>query len=104
MRNQVKPRRKTLKKVLKRQSNLRRETVKSHRSFEIVYTCRQETACACMFATFSVSSERQIRRLAYTFFIRQEKIRMGSPTAADQNLDSILREDRVFPPPPEFAA
>ena len=29
---------------------------------------------------------------------------MGSPTAADQNLDSILREDRVFPPPPEFAA
>ncbi|HSY70291.1 MAG TPA: acetate--CoA ligase [Edaphobacter sp.] len=28
---------------------------------------------------------------------------MGSPTA-DQNLDSILREDRVFPPPPEFAA
>jgi acetyl-CoA synthetase len=29
---------------------------------------------------------------------------MGTPTAADQNLDSILREDRVFPPPPEFAA
>jgi acetyl-CoA synthetase len=29
---------------------------------------------------------------------------MSSPTATDQNLDSILREDRVFPPPPEFAA
>ena len=29
---------------------------------------------------------------------------MGFPTAADQNLDSTLREDRVFPPPPEFAA
>ena len=29
---------------------------------------------------------------------------MGFPTAADQNLDSILREDRVFPPPAEFAA
>ena len=29
---------------------------------------------------------------------------MGSPTATAQNLDSILREDRVFPPPPEFAA
>jgi acetyl-CoA synthetase len=29
---------------------------------------------------------------------------MASPTTTDQNLDSILREDRVFPPPPEFAA
>jgi len=29
---------------------------------------------------------------------------MGSPTATHQNLDSILREDRVFPPPAEFAA
>jgi acetyl-CoA synthetase len=29
---------------------------------------------------------------------------MASPTATDQNLESILREDRVFPPPPEFAA
>jgi len=29
---------------------------------------------------------------------------MASPTAADQNLDSILREDRVFPPPSDFAA
>ena len=58
-----------------------------------------------MFATFSVFSERQIRRLTYTFFHQAgTKIRMGFPTAADQNLDSILREDRVFPPPAEFAA
>jgi len=29
---------------------------------------------------------------------------MASSTTSDQNLDSTLREDRVFPPPPEFAA
>ncbi len=29
---------------------------------------------------------------------------MASPTTTDQNLDSTLREDRVFPPPAEFAA
>ncbi|MBV8115425.1 MAG: acetate--CoA ligase [Silvibacterium sp.] len=29
---------------------------------------------------------------------------MASPITTDQDLDSILREDRVFPPPPEFAA
>ena len=71
----------------------------------IVYTCRQETACACVFATFSVCSERQIPPLdKYFLSSGRDKIRMGSPTAADQNLDSILREDRVFPPPAEFAA
>src|SRR5471032_2006220 len=26
------------------------------------------------------------------------------PTAGNQDLESTLREDRVFPPPPEFAA
>ena len=29
---------------------------------------------------------------------------MASPITTDPNLDSTLREDRVFPPPPEFAA
>ena len=29
---------------------------------------------------------------------------MASPTTTTANLDSTLREDRVFPPPPEFAA
>jgi acetyl-CoA synthetase len=29
---------------------------------------------------------------------------MASSTTSDQNLDSTLHEDRVFPPPPEFAA
>jgi len=29
---------------------------------------------------------------------------MASPTTTSPNLDSTLREDRVFPPPPEFAA
>jgi acetyl-CoA synthetase len=29
---------------------------------------------------------------------------MASPTTTDQDLDSILRENRVFPPPAEFAA
>ena len=29
---------------------------------------------------------------------------MASPTTTSPNLDSILREDRIFPPPPAFAA
>ena len=29
---------------------------------------------------------------------------MSSTTKNDPNLDSVLRENRVFPPPPEFAA
>ena len=27
-----------------------------------------------------------------------------TPTVADQNIDSVLQEKRVFPPPPEFSA
>ena len=35
---------------------------------------------------------------------RQDSARMVSPSISDQDLDSILRENRVFSPPVEFAA
>src|SRR5215813_6449524 len=52
------------------------------------------------------AKKTDLRRFLISLSIQEGTARsMQSPTtSSDPNLDSILRENRVFPPPPDFAA